>query len=110
MTKRGRYLGKFVSLLPMNKWFYKFCLRYVNWYDNDNNAEMRKNGEMHWLQEVLGSCRLVFDVGANVGDWTEIALRINPHLRVHCFEPSAATFERLKSRPCMDERVVLNHL
>ena len=40
----------------------------------------------------------VFDVGANCGEWTSLALSVNPRLLVHCFEPSGAAYRRLVSR------------
>lgn len=50
------------------------------------------------MWSVLPHCSVVFDVGANVGDWTALALRINSHLTIHCFEPSCATYQRLLAR------------
>lgn len=50
------------------------------------------------MYTILPQCTTVFDVGANVGDWTALALKINPNLQIHCFEPSAATFQRLHER------------
>jgi FkbM family methyltransferase len=59
---------------------------------------MLTNGELRFMRDVLVECRTVFDVGANVGDWTALALGINPTLTVHCFEPSEATYQRLLAR------------
>jgi FkbM family methyltransferase len=47
---------------------------------------------------VLPRCQTVFDVGANVGDWTALALSIRPGLAVHCFEPSRFTYQKLLER------------
>jgi FkbM family methyltransferase len=84
--------------LPNSTPLYRFCRRYVNRYDSLNNGDMRSNGELRWLREVLPMCSTVFDVGANVGDWTAYALGINPHLKIHCFEPSAVTYQLLEAR------------
>jgi len=61
---------------------------------------MHRNGELHLMKDIFRhlSCLTVFDVGANIGEWTELALRINPNLNIHCFEPSSITFKKLKSR------------
>jgi len=83
--------------------------RYINRYNSENNSDMRTNGELRLLQEVLPDCATIFDVGANVGEWTELALDINPDLKIHCFEPSVATFRALQSRG-IKGAVVLNHL
>jgi FkbM family methyltransferase len=78
-------------------------------YDNDNQDDMAVNGEQCLLRDVLPGATTVFDVGANVGRWTRAALKINPRLRVHCFEPSGVTFRRLLSNS-FPEKVVCNHL
>lgn len=88
---------------------YDFCRRHVDRVNGDNNSDMRTNGESRLLLGVLPRCRVVFDVGANVGDWTAIALGINRELEVHCFEPSPATFSRLSTRP-FPGKVVLNNI
>lgn len=60
---------------------------------------MATNGELRFMRSVLPRCVTVFDVGANVGDWTGLALSTpNLGLTIHCFEPSAATFQRLLAR------------
>jgi FkbM family methyltransferase len=40
----------------------------------------------------------VFDVGANVGDYSEAALKANPEVQLHCFEPSEAHYKLLHLR------------
>jgi FkbM family methyltransferase len=62
-------------------------------------GDMTLNGELRFLREHAPACRVIFDVGAQVGEWTEHALRINPRAEVHCFEPMAASFARLRERP-----------
>jgi len=102
--------GKWVDALPANALLYRFCKRYVDHYHGENNPDMRSNGELCWLRQVIPQCEIVFDVGANVGNWTALALSLNPALHVHCFEPSAATFQRLQARAFGSDRVSLNPL
>ncbi len=45
----------------------------------------------------LHHARVVFDIGANVGDWARHAIQINPQAVLHCFEPSLPTFTRLSA-------------
>ncbi|WP_295539483.1 FkbM family methyltransferase [uncultured Thiohalocapsa sp.] len=81
----------------MNSSFlYRLCRRYVNYVNGENNSDILTNGEFRWLSEVLPRCATVLDVGANIGDWASLALRINPAVNVHCFEPSLKSFERLQ--------------
>jgi len=87
------------SLIPsQNRLCYHLCKKYVDRYNGENNDNMRTNGERRFIKTILPQCATVFDVGANIGDWTAMALEINPRLQIHCFEPSAATFQRLQTR------------
>ncbi len=64
-----------------------------------------KNGEEE-LMAALGNVgfRRIFDVGANIGDWTKRAMAKFPEAEFHCFELSAQTFrtleENLRSNRC----------
>lgn len=77
---------------------YRFCRRYVNRVQGENNEDMKTNGEVRWLREVLPHCKTILDVGANIGEWTELAMQINPALDIHCFEPSDSTCQLLAAR------------
>jgi FkbM family methyltransferase len=74
---------------------------------------MEYNGESTLLNFVLlntpNQCPIVFDVGANAGDWSAEAYRINPKIQLHCFEPSAKTFDRL-SETLVAMNPILNRL
>jgi FkbM family methyltransferase len=43
------------------------------------------------------SAQTIFDVGANVGDFTRAGLKNFPRSRYFCFEPSSSTFDKLKN-------------
>ncbi len=98
----------FKSLIPQSEYIYKLCKRYVDMYNGENNVNIETNGELLFLRKYLNGCKIVFDVGANVGDWTSWVLRIDPNLTVHCFEPSRATFEVLK-RNNFSSNVIYNN-
>jgi len=80
----------------------------VDRYRGDNNFEMSDNGEEWLLQRAIPHATIVFDVGANQGDWTMAAARLNPTATLHCFEPSPTTFASLSAR-CAGLKVVLNN-
>ncbi len=82
-------------LLPQSDLLYRACRRYVDQCDGQNNDEIHSNGELALMRKVLPHCKTVFDVGANVGKWTRLALGIKPDLSIHCFEPSCTTFAAL---------------
>lgn len=76
-----------------------------------------RNGERRWLNELrrrlAGLMRraVIFDVGANVGDYArEVNEIFGAQAELHCFEPSKATFEELTRRTAMIDGVVLNRL
>lgn len=84
------------------------CQRYLDAY-NGYSYDFFKNGESDLLRRsrVLNpSC--VFDVGANVGDWTKIALEELPGSVIHGFELSPSTFKTLTSN-VQSSRVKLNN-
>jgi FkbM family methyltransferase len=61
-----------------------------DWYDNGEN----------WLLQRLAAFRpsVVFDVGANVGDWLTLARSALPQARFHAFEIVETTFAALRDR------------
>jgi FkbM family methyltransferase len=90
----------FAALPARNRYLYEFCARYVDRFNGDNNSDPDTNGEYAFLRTALGGrgpC-VVFDVGANVGEWTSRVLGVNPRAQVHCFEPSRTTYDRLAAR------------
>lgn len=88
----------FYGYMLRSRLLYRLCKRYTDFYNGENNPDIATNGELRFMQHVLPQCSLVFDVGANVGDWTALTLDINPQLTVHCFEPSQATYQQLLTR------------
>jgi FkbM family methyltransferase len=88
---------------------YRVANFYVNAVDNDNDSDFRTNGEESFARTHLRGTRVVFDVGAARGDWTAIALDVDPNLVVHCFEPTTRRFDLLANRN-FGSRAVLNRL
>ena len=82
-------------LVPDSNKLYVLAKRYVDRHEGRNNCDMATNGEPRILRTYMPRCRVVFDVGANISDWTRMALTINSLLDVHCFEPSKDTFQVL---------------
>jgi FkbM family methyltransferase len=78
---------------------------YLDAYENFS-YNTRRNGERHVVERVSGTNpACVFDVGANVGEWTEMALSLCPGARFHCFEIVEPTAEQLEARFAGEERV-----
>ncbi len=60
-----------------------------------NNTHMAKNGELAVLQHYVKDGGIVFDVGANVGEWSESVLHFHPNAMIYAFEPIPALAENL---------------
>lgn len=59
-------------------------------------SDPNRNGEYRLLKKIIREGMIIFDIGANVGEYTSYVLSVNSKIRVHCFEPSKQTFELLK--------------
>ncbi len=79
------------------RFLYRVCRKYCDLYDNENNCDIRSNGELLFLSNVLDKNSVAFDVGANKGDWVRTALEVAPGAYIHCFEPGRADYDRLKA-------------
>lgn len=73
----------------------KHCESVVRWSKNFSH-DFRNNGERRVLEKLAEFCPgVVFDVGANVGRWTEIALDSLDEAQIYAFEIAPATYARL---------------
>jgi FkbM family methyltransferase len=64
-----------------------------------NDCNFFTNGENYCLSKHLNkSSQIIFDVGANVGDWTLMALSNAPKAKIHAFEPQPEIFEILTKK------------
>lgn len=71
---------------------------------------MHTTGEQLAIERCIQPGAVVFDVGANVGDWTRAALARSSDIEVHLFEASPLTFRQLRARlaPPPNARCVFN--
>jgi FkbM family methyltransferase len=88
--------------------FYKQAKLVVDRYNAENNDDFNKNGESLFLKYILKGATTIFDVGANIGEYSNIIRDICPTGCLHCFEPSPRTFLILKSN-LNNENVKLNN-
>ena len=78
---------------------------------NNTDFVMQRNGELRALEIVAAhGARCIFDVGANVGDWSATAARLLPGCAIHAFEIVPSTFRELASRLGSVPNVHLNLL
>jgi FkbM family methyltransferase len=86
------------------------CRQYMAWFSN-LSYDLASNGEAFVL-DTLSRFKpaVIFDAGANVGDWSAVAARLCPTATVHAFEISTPTFEKLKGRFSGSSRVVCRNV
>lgn len=87
---------KIIIFVSRNKYIYKLSRRLAYDHDGENNCDLKTNGEMKVLEKFIKDNSIVFDVGANIGEWTELVLKINNSIKVHSFEPCNSTFLELE--------------
>lgn len=78
------------------KWLDDFAIRYHRVYEN-HNYKFEENGEPAVLQRLqkTTSIKTIFDVGANIGDWTLAVSTMFPQAQVFTFEISPRVFKQL---------------
>lgn len=73
------------------------------------NDELILEAESNLIREIAKNQNhqlVVFDVGANIGNYSKKWLQINPQL--HAFEPNSEAFKQLKAN--LKEKATVNHL
>ena len=103
--KRRNQIVKFIA---------EQCKKNLSHYNNEDRNHVR-NGEF-WLQKTLvrhfdglNKTPIIFDIGANVGDWSFHLLELNTKIMLHCFEPSKETFNLLSEKLQPFKNVVINN-
>jgi len=61
-----------------------------------DNCDMRTNGEYLVLSHYIKSNTIVFDVGANIGEWSASVLKQIPNVHIYAFEPIPSIFDTLE--------------
>lgn len=88
---------------------YRAANKYTKSYEGFS-YDFAKNGELHLLKTLpLPNDPIVFDVGANIGEWSKSCLARFPNARLHCFELSKDTFATLESNLVGTPNVTLNN-
>jgi FkbM family methyltransferase len=76
---------------------------------NNLNFDGQTNGELHLIKVLSGlDFKIVFDVGANKGEWILSAVDLFPKATFHAFELVPTTFHKLQSKFGSHPRVRLN--
>lgn len=73
---------------------------------------MDTTGEDRAIERCIHPGAVVFDVGANIGDWTRAALARSGDIEVHLFEASPITYQKLRTtlKPPTSSRCIFNQM
>ena len=74
-------------------------------YNNDN---IMTNGEFNVLTKIVKKGDVIFDVGANKGNWSKFVLEKNPDVKIFAFEPVPETFHILENNVKGQNAVLYN--
>lgn len=82
------------------------CYKMFNKIENNNDPDIDRNGEKVFIGNLMEYFRNkkeafeFFDVGCNVGDYTDLLIRNAIYLkyRIHCFEPTKYCLNKLNDR------------
>ncbi|RME56133.1 FkbM family methyltransferase [Candidatus Parcubacteria bacterium] len=85
------------------------CISLFNLLENNNRVDFEENGELLFIENLMHNLRkdnksrvIFFDVGANVGDYTDILLnisdRFNLSAHVFAFEPTTKSYKSISDR------------
>lgn len=77
---------------------FKFCSKYVDFCYGDNDFDRLTNGEYRLLKEITPRTQVAFDVGANIGDYSQEILNIKSDVLIHAFEPDPRAFSELTKK------------
>lgn len=70
--------------------------------------EFKLHGEEWILNRLQGKLNMIYDVGANIGEWSRMARRFNPNAHIHMFEIVPQTYRQLLSNIPIDEKMYPN--
>lgn len=104
----------FVTQSLLKRKIRSFALLLFHWVENNNNTDFKSNGEWRFVSELFKHhhCETIFDVGANVGDYSAMLLKLTAEAptSIHLFEPQASCFLEISRRFSNDSGIFLNNL
>lgn len=88
--------------------------RLIDLLENNNNTNFHKNGEEAFLVNFskikAQSSVIIFDVGANKGDWSDIVKSRIQNPELHLFEPSVVAYKTLMKRYHCDNHMFISNV
>lgn len=74
-------------------------------YEND-----KISGEKFFLKKLTKICdnSVLFDIGANVGNYSNALIKMSPNSKIYAFEPHPKTFKHLKAQAIQHNYIAVN--
>ncbi|MCK9582001.1 MAG: FkbM family methyltransferase [Methanoregula sp.] len=88
-------IRKIIQKISKNELVYRLAKRVTFDHRGENNADIDSNGELLFLEKNINIFSSFFDVGANVGEWTNFVLELRPSAKIYSFEPSDDSFNKI---------------
>lgn len=109
----------FINESPIKRKVRKASLYLFNKVENNGNSDFNTNGEKRFIDHLFETFtntpdqqKILFDIGANVGNYTEMMLQkakhAGIHAKFHLFEPTQRCFDVLSDKFGNNDDVVLN--
>jgi FkbM family methyltransferase len=112
MSLKERFKSFAARVIQDNRraWAVRMAARAARFYNNAweyPTYSIDENGERALLRSLAGEdIQTIFDVGANVGDWSSDCAGIFGNATIHSFEPVPATFQALATRAGSERRII----
>jgi FkbM family methyltransferase len=105
------FLCKAAKRMPLSAGLQAICQSYTDRYEGNNNMTPSANGEEALLEWLGARSSVVFDVGANLGEWSKRLLSVNSKVHCHLFEPNPYCTSALENHFKSNARqVFLNYI
>ena len=89
------FIRKIIQQVSKNNLIYKLAQRVAFDHRGENNSDIYINGESLFLKKNINFLNIFFDVGANIGEWTNFVSKMKPGAKVFSFEPIDDSFNDL---------------
>ena len=80
------FIRKIIQQVSKNKLMYKLAQRVAFDHRGENNSDIYINGESLFLKKNINFLNIFFDVGANIGEWTNFVSKMKPGAEVFSFD------------------------
>lgn len=103
-----KIIRKIIYFLSKSELLYRLSRKIADYHRNENNCDIKTNGELDFIKKNRKKFKTIFDVGANIGEWTRLVSDIVPESRIYSFEPSSRTFKILQKQNFSDRVSLYN--